>query len=63
MEQPNDLIIVEQARRLLGVGPAKMSKLIKEGVIRTYHNPLDARTKLVSKSAVISLIPKRAEAA
>lgn len=60
---PNDLIKASDARHLIGVSHAKMSQLIKEGVIRHFTNPLDKRVKLVSKSEVIALSPKLAEAA
>lgn len=60
---PSDLIPVAEARRLLGVSPAKMSQIIKKDIIRHFPNPLDGREKLVSKSEVISLKPRRAEAA
>lgn len=62
-ETPNDLITVAEAQQLLGVSHAKMSKLIREGVIRYFPNPLDGREKLVSQEEVLALIPKRAEAA
>jgi len=40
-----------------------MAKLMKEGVIAVYPDPLAARVKLVSRAEVLGLIPKRAEAA
>jgi hypothetical protein len=61
--QPNDLITIAEARDLLGVSHTKMSQIVKRGVIRHFTNPLDGRVKLVSKSEVLALIPKRAEAA
>ena len=61
--KPIDLIIVEEARRLLGVSPTKMAQLLREGTLRHYANPLDKRVKLVSKAAVLALLPNRAEAA
>lgn len=60
--RPDDLINVAEARRLLGVAPATMARILKERLV-TYENPLDKRQKLVSKAEVLSLIPKRAEAA
>jgi predicted DNA-binding transcriptional regulator AlpA len=60
---PDDLIIVEQARQLLGVSPKKIANLIAEGLLRTFPNPLDKRTKLVSYAEVVRLKPKRLEAA
>jgi hypothetical protein len=63
MNVPTDLIPSTEARRLLDISPYKMSKLIKQGTIRTYSDPLDERVKLVSRSAVLALVQKRAEAA
>lgn len=62
-ERPKDLITVNEARKMLGVGPVKMAKLIKQDVLEHYENPLDGRVKFVSKAAVLALIPDRAEAA
>lgn len=53
--RPNDLIPVAEARKLLGVSPAKMAQLIKEGVIRYFPDLLDRRVKLVSETEVLSL--------
>jgi hypothetical protein len=63
MEIPEDLITATTARKLLGVSPLKMTKLLKEGVIRHFPDPLDERKKLVSKSEVLALKMPRAEAA
>jgi predicted DNA-binding transcriptional regulator AlpA len=62
-DQPDDLLAVAEAQRLLGVSHAKMAQLIKTGLIRHFPNPLDRREKLVSKREVLALKPKRAEAA
>jgi hypothetical protein len=40
-----------------------MAQLIKEGSLRHFTNQLDRREKLVSKAEVLSLKPRRAEAA
>ena len=61
--QPNDLIAVAEAQRLLGVSHAKIAQLIRTGLILHFSNPLDRRVKLVSKAEVEALKPKRAEAA
>jgi hypothetical protein len=61
--QPTDLIMVSEARELLGVSWNKMAKLIKLGVVRHFPNPLDNRVKFVSKAEVLALVPRRAEAA
>jgi hypothetical protein len=63
MNTPNDLIKTKDARRILGISPLKMSKLLKNGTIRHFPDPLDERVKLVSKSEVLGLIYKRSEAA
>jgi hypothetical protein len=63
MEIPEDLITATAARKLLGVSPLKMTKLLKEGVIRHFPDPLDERKKLVSKHEVLALKMPRAEAA
>lgn len=64
MNAPIDLILVKDAQQLLGVSRAKMSELIRRGVIQTYPNELDLREKLVSEAAVLALIPaKKKEAA
>lgn len=61
--QPDDLITVADARKLLGVSHTKMSQLIRDGLIEYRPNLLDRREKLISKAEVLALIPKRAEAA
>jgi hypothetical protein len=61
--QPNDLIAVSEAQRLLGVSHAKMAQIIKTGMLRHFPNLLDKRVKLVSKGEVLALKPNRAEAA
>jgi len=61
--QPVDLITTSEARLLLGVSAVKMAQLIKDGVVRHFPNPLDKRVKFISKREVLSLRPKRAEAA
>lgn len=61
--QPTDLITTSEARHLLGVSAVKMAQLIREGTIRHFPNLLDKRVKLVSRSEVLAIKPKRAEAA
>lgn len=63
MNTPSDLITANEARSLLGVSRMKIANLLKEGVLKTYQNPLDRREKLVSRAEVLELKPKRAEAA
>lgn len=63
MSKPKDLILVKDARKLLGVSNIKMANLIRDGYLKTYENPLDKREKLISKQQVLALKPPRAEAA
>lgn len=63
MNTPADLIPAAEGQRLLGISKKKMASLLRDGTIRHFDNPLDRRQKLVSKSEVLGLIPKRAEAA
>ena len=63
MSKPKDLILVKDARKLLGVSNIKMANLIRDGYLTTYENPLDKREKLISKEQVLALKPHRAEAA
>jgi hypothetical protein len=63
MNKPNDLIKTKEARKILGISPLKMSKLLKNGTVRHFPDPLDERVKLVSKAEVLALIHKHSEAA
>jgi hypothetical protein len=63
MNLPSDLITATEARKLLGVSPLKMSKMLRDGTIRHFPDPLDERKKLVSKSEILSLIIPRVQAA
>jgi excisionase family DNA binding protein len=60
---PTDLISTSEAQKLLGVSRPTMSRLLREGVIRYFPNPIDRRVKFVSKAEVLALLPRRAEAA
>lgn len=60
---PKDLIKASDARQIIGVSHAKMSQLIKDGVVRHYSDPLDKRVKLVSRSEIAALRPVLSEAA
>lgn len=63
MSTPVDLITATEARRLLGVSPLKMTKLLRDGVLRHFPDPLDDRKKLVSRTEVLALKVPKAEAA
>jgi predicted DNA-binding transcriptional regulator AlpA len=60
---PTDLISTAEAQRLLGVSRPKMSRLLREGRLRHFPNPVDLRVKLVSRAEVLALIPPRVRAA
>lgn len=60
---PTDLISTSEAQRLLGVSRPTMSRILKEGTLRHFPNPIDRRVKLVSRSEVLALIPPRVKAA
>lgn len=59
---PTDLITTSEAKRLPEVSAVKMAQLIRDGVLAYFSNPLDRREKLVSKSKVEALKPRRAAA-
>jgi hypothetical protein len=63
MNTPKDLITATAARKLLSVSPIKMAKLLREGTLRHFPDPLDERKKLVSRSEVLALVVPKAEAA
>ena len=63
MDKPTDLITTTEARKLLGISSATMTKLIRNAVVLTYSDPLDSRVKLVSKAVVLALRVPRSEAA
>ena len=63
MSTPADLITATEARRLLGVSPLKMTKLLRDRVLRHFPDPLDDRKKLVSRAEVLALKVPKAEAA
>ena len=53
--QSKDLIAVAEAQRLLGVSHSKMSRIVKQGLVRHVRDPLDQRVKLVSRSEILAL--------
>jgi predicted site-specific integrase-resolvase len=60
---PTDLIGSTKACDLISVSRPTMARLLKDGTIQHFTNPLDKREKLVSRSEVLALKPQRAEAA
>lgn len=60
---PTDLISTSEAQRLLGVSRPTMSRILKEGMLRHFPNPIDRRVKLVSRAEVLALMPPRVKAA
>jgi hypothetical protein len=63
MDKLDELITLSEAKEILGVSHAKMSRLIQKGTLAAIINPLDNREKLVRKADVLSLIPNRRRAA
>jgi len=55
---PDDLLTTAQARAILGVGKAKMARLIAAGEIPTQPDPLDGRLKLIRRSEVDALLAR-----
>jgi predicted DNA-binding transcriptional regulator AlpA len=53
--QPKDLITLSEASRLLGVSRPKMSRLVANGKLTIFPDPLDDRAKLVSRQDVLAL--------
>ena len=52
---PKEWITTTQATAYLGVSTKTMSRLIRDGVIKTYDHPLDRRKKLVRFADVAKL--------
>jgi excisionase family DNA binding protein len=55
-DRPKDLITYTEARKLLGMSTSTMTKLLKNGTLRHWPDPLDARVKLVSRADVEGLL-------
>lgn len=49
---PSALVNLTEARKILGVSPNKMSKLVTDGTLHYEVDPLDQRVKLVPRAAV-----------
>ena len=52
---PSALINLTEARKILGVSPNKMSKLVTDGTLHYEIDPLDQRVKLVPRADVEKL--------
>jgi excisionase family DNA binding protein len=55
-DRPKDLITYTEARKLLGMSTGTLTKLLKNGTLRHWPDPLDARVKLVSRADVEGLL-------
>jgi hypothetical protein len=51
-----ELITLTAARNILGVSRTKIWRLVREGTLIVYSNPLDKREKLVKRSQVEALL-------
>ena len=60
---PQDLIKTTVAQNMLGVSPTKMARFLRDGYLRYWTSPLDARVKLVSRAEVQALKERYVEAA
>jgi excisionase family DNA binding protein len=58
-----ELMTVGEAREYLGVGKAKMAKLIHDGVLPTQPDPLDKRIRLIKRSDVEALAEQSSKSA
>lgn len=55
-DRPKDLITYTEARKILGMSTGTLTKLLKNGTLRHWPDPLDARVKLVSRADVEGLL-------
>ena len=55
----NDLYTISKARELLGVSKNKMWRLVRDGTLEAFANPLDKREKLVRRVDVEELVRYR----
>lgn len=62
-QPPLDLIKTIEAQSMLGVSPTKMARFLKDGDLRHWTSPLDARVKLVSRAEVQALKERYVQAA
>jgi hypothetical protein len=54
----DELLTTAQVRAILGVGKAKMARLIAAGELHTQPDPLDKRVKLIRRSEVDALLAR-----
>ncbi len=54
MDRQRRILLTEAARRL-GISTTTMRRLVTEGRVKTYENPLDKRQKLVDEAAIEEL--------
>jgi excisionase family DNA binding protein len=52
----DEVMTATEARKLLGIGKAKLAKLIASGALPTHKDPLDERVRLVRRSDVDALL-------
>lgn len=65
-EQEEVYLTTTEATKQLGISQYKMARLLKEGTLRWYPDPLNQRTKLIKQVDVERLLasrPKRRTAA
>jgi hypothetical protein len=55
VNQEDEFMTLGEATDLLGVSKFKMQSLVKQGMLRTFSNPLDLRERLVRREDVEAL--------
>ena len=54
-----EYVTTTKATQMLGISPYKMAKLLKEGTLKWYPDPLNELRKLIRKSDVEALLKSR----
>ncbi len=57
-----EYVSLKEAQEILGVSRTKIWSLVRDGMLKTYEDPLDKRKTLVLRSDVLSLKQPRAGA-
>ena len=57
-----EFLLLKDAMKYLGISKAKIWRLVKEGALPTYSDPLDKRKRLVRKEDIEKLRQPRPQA-
>jgi excisionase family DNA binding protein len=52
MTVTRDTVTMKEAAQLLGVSNAKLWRMVRDGVLLAYQNPLDRREKLIRRADI-----------